>query len=90
MAQRARREFLEPMLLVTLFSPGAELSAAAALATLYYFALARQARLAYRIDSHSRSLCHACQIIVLAAPAHYLALQTAHPSLALTPNGQHL
>ena len=30
------------MLLVTLFAPGAELSAAAALATLYYFVLARQ------------------------------------------------
>ena len=42
MAQRARREFLEPMLLVTLFAPGAQLSAAAALATLYYFVLARQ------------------------------------------------
>ncbi|KAK9832047.1 hypothetical protein WJX81_001885 [Elliptochloris bilobata] len=35
-------EFLEPMLLVTLFAPGAELSAAAALAMLYYFVLARQ------------------------------------------------
>ena len=30
------------MLLVTLFAPGAQLSAAAALATLYYFVLARQ------------------------------------------------
>ena len=36
------REFLEPMLLVTLFAPASQLSAAAALAALYYFVLAHQ------------------------------------------------
>ena len=45
------------MLLVTLFAPGAELSAAAALATLYYFVLARQVRF---VSSPSQSLCHPC------------------------------
>ena len=38
----ACREFLEPMLLVTLFAPASQLSAAAALAALYYFVLAHQ------------------------------------------------
>ena len=37
------RSFLEPILLVTLFAPPERLSAAAALAALYYFALAHQA-----------------------------------------------
>lgn len=40
----ACREFLEPMLLVTLFAPASQLSAAAALAALYYFVLAHQVR----------------------------------------------
>ncbi|DBA90704.1 TPA: hypothetical protein ACH3X1_003920 [Trebouxia sp. C0004] len=40
---RLLREFLEPMLLVTLFAPASQLSAAAALAALYYFVLAHQA-----------------------------------------------
>jgi len=40
--QPARRDFVEPMLQVTLFAPGAQLSAAAALAALYFFVLARQ------------------------------------------------
>ncbi|KAG2487929.1 hypothetical protein HYH03_013509 [Edaphochlamys debaryana] len=40
---RLYREFLEPMLLVTLFAPGYKLSAAAALDALYYFVLAHQA-----------------------------------------------
>ncbi|PNW70427.1 hypothetical protein CHLRE_17g719500v5 [Chlamydomonas reinhardtii] len=39
---RLYREFLEPILLVTLFAPGHKLSAAAALDALYYFALAHQ------------------------------------------------
>lgn len=42
-SQRLLREFLEPMLLVTLFAPASQLSAAAALAALYYFVLAHQA-----------------------------------------------
>jgi len=42
--QPARRDFVEPMLQVTLFAPGARLSAAAALAALYFFVLARQVR----------------------------------------------
>ncbi|KAK9823485.1 hypothetical protein WJX72_003089 [[Myrmecia] bisecta] len=42
-SQRLYREFLEPMLLVTLFAPGEQLSAAAALGALYYFVLAHQA-----------------------------------------------
>ena len=41
---RLYREFLEPILLVTLFAPGHKLSAAAALDALYYFALAHQVR----------------------------------------------
>ncbi|KAH9568425.1 hypothetical protein CY35_03G076600 [Sphagnum magellanicum] len=36
-------EFLEPILLVTLFAPGEQLSAAAALGALYYYVLAHQA-----------------------------------------------
>ncbi|GIL76179.1 hypothetical protein Vretimale_5788 [Volvox reticuliferus] len=41
-SRRLYEEFLEPMLLVTLFAPGHKLSAAAALDALYYFALAHQ------------------------------------------------
>lgn len=41
-SQRLYREFLEPMLLVTLFVPPEKLSAAAALGALYYFVLAHQ------------------------------------------------
>lgn len=41
-SSRLLREFLEPMLLVTLFAPASQLSAAAALAALYYFVLAHQ------------------------------------------------
>ncbi|KAG0578129.1 hypothetical protein KC19_4G000100 [Ceratodon purpureus] len=37
------REFLQPILLVTLFAPGEQLSAAAALGALYYYVLAHQA-----------------------------------------------
>jgi hypothetical protein len=37
-------DFLEPILLVTLFAPASEVSAAAALGALYYFALAHQVR----------------------------------------------
>ncbi|GAQ79859.1 Amine oxidase [Klebsormidium nitens] len=40
---RLYREFLEPILLVTLFAPGEQLSAAAALGALYYYVLAHQA-----------------------------------------------
>lgn len=36
-------EFLQPILLVTLFAPGEQLSAAAALGALYYYVLAHQA-----------------------------------------------
>ena len=36
------RDFLNPILLVTLFLPGSQVSAAAALGCLYYFALANQ------------------------------------------------
>ena len=36
------RDFLNPILLVTLFLPGEKVSAAAALGALYYFALANQ------------------------------------------------
>jgi len=46
------REFLEPMLLVTLFAPASQLSAAAALAALYYFVLAHQVTC-----NHSCSAC---------------------------------
>ena len=38
------RDFLNPILLVTLFLPGDKVSAAAALGALYYFALANQVR----------------------------------------------
>ncbi|KAI8467660.1 MAG: hypothetical protein J3K34DRAFT_523548 [Monoraphidium minutum] len=41
-SRRLYTAFLEPMLLVTLFAPPTELSAAAALGALYYFALAHQ------------------------------------------------
>uniref|UniRef100_A0A7I4C4P7 Amine oxidase domain-containing protein n=1 Tax=Physcomitrium patens TaxID=3218 RepID=A0A7I4C4P7_PHYPA len=37
------RDFLQPILLVTLFAPGEQLSAAAALGALYYYVLAHQA-----------------------------------------------
>ncbi|KAL3146106.1 hypothetical protein ABBQ38_015455 [Trebouxia sp. C0009 RCD-2024] len=42
-SEKLLKEFLEPMLLVTLFAPASQLSAAAALAALYYFVLAHQA-----------------------------------------------
>ncbi|GBF89848.1 amine oxidase [Raphidocelis subcapitata] len=41
-SRRLYKAFLEPMLLVTLFAPPEQLSSAAALGTLYYFALAHQ------------------------------------------------
>lgn len=52
-----RREFLEPMLLVTLFAPASELSAAAALAALYYFVLAHQ------VAMHVHLMCKAQAIV---------------------------
>eukprot|EP00850_Spirogloea_muscicola_P000306 SM000001S04708 [mRNA] locus=s1:1832791:1834921:+ [translate_table: standard] len=42
-SSRLYKEFLEPVLLVTLFAPGEQLSAAAALGALYYYVLAHQA-----------------------------------------------
>lgn len=41
-SSRLYKEFLEPILLVTLFAPGEKLSAAAALGALYYYVLAHQ------------------------------------------------
>ena len=45
------RDFLNPILLVTLFLPGDRVSAAAALGCLYYFALANQVSYEWGISS---------------------------------------
>lgn len=58
------REFLEPMLLVTLFAPASQLSAAAALAALYYFVLAHQVR-CHQIELHQNLCCDLQHIKVM-------------------------
>lgn len=59
-SRRLYKSFLEPMLLVTLFAPPTQLSAAAALGALYYFALAHQDDWDVRWCRGSIGVCASC------------------------------
>ncbi|KAI5076274.1 hypothetical protein GOP47_0008339 [Adiantum capillus-veneris] len=64
------KEFLEPMLLITLFAPPEQLSAAAALAALYFYVLAHQPDFDFLVESECRAFC-------AAASRRFLAMNTS-------------